>query len=76
MSWNDALILTFEYLSSVIPATIVGIVLMELLIELGWIQKLGFVTAPFMRFGHIREEVGGELPCFLWLTHGREFHDR
>jgi len=56
--WNDALILTFEYLSSVIPATIIGIVLMELLIELGWIQKLGFVTAPFMHFGHLREEVG------------------
>jgi hypothetical protein len=31
---------------------------MELLIELGWIQKLSFVTAPFMRFGHLREEVG------------------
>jgi len=55
---NDALILTFEYLSSVIPATIIGIFLMELLIEVGWIQKLGFVTAPFMHFGHLREEVG------------------
>ncbi len=31
---------------------------MELLIELGWIQRLGFVTAPFIRFGHLREEVG------------------
>lgn len=56
--WNDALILTFKYLFSVIPVTITGIVLMELLIELGWIQKLGFVTAPFMKFGHLREEVG------------------
>jgi hypothetical protein len=54
----NALISAFEYLSSVIPATIIGIVLIELLIELGWIQKLGFVTAPFMRFGHLREEVG------------------
>ena len=56
--WSDALLLTFEYLASVIPATVIGIVLMELLIELGWIQKLGFVTAPFMHFGHLREEVG------------------
>ena len=56
--WLDALLLAFQYLLSVIPATVVGIVLMELLIELGWIQRLGFVTAPFMRFGHLREEVG------------------
>ncbi|MCX9087687.1 MAG: nucleoside recognition protein, partial [Candidatus Methanoperedens sp.] len=46
------------YLLSVIPATIAGIILMELLIEMGWVQKLGFITAPFMRFGHLREEVG------------------
>ena len=56
--WLNALLLAFEYLASVIPATILGIVLMELLIELGWIQRLGSVTAPFMRFGHLREEVG------------------
>lgn len=56
--WLDALLLAFQYLLSVIPATLAGIVLMEILIELGWIQRLGFVTAPFMRFGHLREEVG------------------
>ncbi len=56
--WFDALLSAFKYLISVIPATVLGIVLMELLIELGWIQKLGYVTAPFMRFGHLREEVG------------------
>src|SRR5659263_717025 len=56
--WFGALLLALQYLLSVIPATIAGIILMELLIELGWIQKLGFVTAPFMRFGHLREEVG------------------
>ncbi len=54
----DALLSALKYLISVIPATVLGIVLMELLIELGWIQKLGFMTAPFMRFGHLREEVG------------------
>lgn len=56
--WFDALLAAFGYLISVIPATVIGIVLMELLIELGWVQRLGFVTAPFMRFGHLREEVG------------------
>ena len=56
--WIDALLSALKYLATVIPATILGIVLMELFIELGWIQKLSFVTAPFMRFGHLREEVG------------------
>ncbi len=56
--WYDALLSAFWYLVSVIPATVIGIVLMELLIELGWVQKLGSLTAPFMRFGHLREEVG------------------
>ncbi len=58
MMWYDALLSTFEYLISIIPATVIGIVLMELLIELGWVQRLGSLTAPFMRFGHLREEVG------------------
>ncbi len=56
--WVDALLPAFEYLISVIPATVIGIVLMELLIELGLVQKLGFVTAPFMHFAHLREEAG------------------
>ncbi len=56
--WLDALLSAFRYLLSVIPATVAGIILIELLIELGWVQRLGFVTAPFMRFGHLREEVG------------------
>lgn len=56
--WFDALLLTLEYLTAVIPATVLGIVLMELLIELGWVQRFGSLTAPFMRFGHLREEIG------------------
>jgi hypothetical protein len=56
--WVDALLSAFEYFVYVIPATVIGIVLMELLIELGWVQKLGSLTAPFMQFGHLREEVG------------------
>lgn len=56
--WLDALLSAFNYLVSVIPPTVIGIVLMELLIELGWIHKLEFVTTPFMRFAHLREEIG------------------
>jgi len=56
--WLDALLSSFYYLVSVIPPTVVGIILMELLVELGWMQKLGSLTAPFMRFAHLREEVG------------------
>jgi hypothetical protein len=56
--WSDALLLALNYLISVIPPTVIGIVLMELLIELGWIHKLEFVTTPFMRFAHLREEIG------------------
>ena len=56
--WSDALLSAFNYLISIIPPTVIGIVLMEFLIELGWIHKLDFVTTPFMRFAHLREEVG------------------
>lgn len=56
--WFSALLQALQYLLSVIPATIAGIILMELLIEMGWVQRLGFITAPFMRFGHLREEIG------------------
>ncbi len=56
--WFDALLFAFKYLLSVIPPAIIGIILMELLIELGWVQRLGFVMAPFMRYGHLREEIG------------------
>jgi hypothetical protein len=56
--WTDALLSAFDYLISVIPPTVIGIVLMELLIELGLIQKLSKLTSPFMCFAHLREEVG------------------
>ena len=56
--WSDALLSAFNYLISVIPPTVIGIVLMELMIELGWIHKLDFVTTPFMRFAHLHKEVG------------------
>lgn len=56
--WIDALYSAFDYLVRVIPPTVVGIFIMEILVEAGWVSRLGFVTAPFMRFAHLREEVG------------------
>ncbi|MDF1558139.1 MAG: nucleoside recognition protein [ANME-2 cluster archaeon] len=54
----DALYSAFEYLIRIIPPTVLGIFIMEWLVEMGWVNRLSFVTAPFMRFAHLREEVG------------------
>ncbi|HUV83610.1 MAG TPA: nucleoside recognition domain-containing protein [archaeon] len=56
--WIDALYSATNYLVKIIPPTVLGIFIMEWLVEAGWINKLGFITAPFMRFAHLREEVG------------------
>lgn len=56
--WIDALYSAFVYLLNIIPPTVLGIFIMEWLVEAGWINRLGFVTAPFMRFAHLREEIG------------------
>lgn len=56
--WSDALYSAFEYLLRVIPPTVLGIFVMEWLVEMGLVGRLGFITAPFMRFAHLREEVG------------------
>lgn len=56
--WINALYSAFNYLIKVIPPTIIGIFIMEWLVEAGWINKLGFITTPFMRFAHLREEIG------------------
>lgn len=56
--WLDALYSAVEYLIRIIPPTVLGIFIMEWLVEMGLVSRLGFVTAPFMRFAHLREEVG------------------
>ncbi len=56
--WLDALYSAFEYLLRIIPHTVLGIFIMEWLVEMGVVGRLGFVTAPFMRFAHLREELG------------------
>lgn len=56
--WIDALYSAFEYLIRIIPPTVLGIIIMEFFVEKGWVYKLGFVTAPFMHFSHLKEEIG------------------
>lgn len=58
LMWSEALYSAFEYLIRVIPPTVLGIFIMEWLVEMGLVNRLSFVTAPFMRFAHLREEVG------------------
>ncbi|MDF1532197.1 MAG: nucleoside recognition domain-containing protein [ANME-2 cluster archaeon] len=56
--WLDALYYAIEYLLRIIPPTVLGIFIMEWLVEMGLVARLGFVTAPFMRFAHLREDIG------------------
>ena len=56
--WIDALYLSFDYLIKVIPPIIVGTIIMDILVEMGWVKKLGFIASPVMRFGNLREEIG------------------
>lgn len=56
--WLDALYLTFDYLIKIIPPIVIGILIMDLVVELGWVNKLGFLASPLMRFGNLREEIG------------------
>ena len=52
----DALELSLDYLVTIIPFMIAGVILAELLVELGWIEKIGFLVLPMTRYGHLRKE--------------------
>lgn len=56
--WLDALYMAFDYLVKVIPPIVIGILVMDFVVEMGWVKKLGFIASPLMRFGHLREEIG------------------
>lgn len=53
---------SIDYLTYIVPYMIVGIVLAELLVELGWIKKIGFLVLPLTNFANLRKECG---VCFL-----------
>lgn len=70
--WLDALFMAFRYLASIVPFTVIGIVLMELFIELD--TEAGFRDIALYM---LRSPLGRgwrELPCFIRLSHRREFH--
>lgn len=54
----DALLLSFDYLSIILPYMIAGVVLAELVVELGWIDKISFIVHPITGFVHLRKECG------------------
>ncbi|WP_135611787.1 nucleoside recognition domain-containing protein [Methanococcoides sp. AM1] len=56
--WIDGLYSAFDYLIKVIPPIVVGTLIMDIMVEMGWVNKLGFLASPLMRFGHLREEIG------------------
>ncbi|SFM22903.1 nucleoside recognition domain-containing protein [Methanolobus profundi] len=56
--WIDALYSSFDYLIKVIPPIVIGTIIMDILVEMGWVKKLGFLASPVMRFGNLREELG------------------
>ena len=56
--WIDGLYSAFDYLIKVIPPIIVGTLIMDLMVEMGWVKKMGFLASPVMRFGNLREEIG------------------
>ncbi|ADI73669.1 nucleoside recognition domain protein [Methanohalobium evestigatum Z-7303] len=55
---TDALLLSFDYLSTIIPYMIAGVVLAELVVELGWVDKISFLVRPITGFVHLRKECG------------------
>ncbi|WP_135606154.1 nucleoside recognition domain-containing protein [Methanococcoides sp. NM1] len=56
--WIDGLYSAFDYLIKVIPPIVIGTLIMDIMVEMGWVNKLGFLASPLMRFGHLREEIG------------------
>lgn len=55
---TNALANSIDYLTYIVPSMIVGVVLAELLVELGWIKKIGFLVLPLTKFAHLRKECG------------------
>lgn len=52
----DAFYLSLDYLFTIIPVMVIGVVAAEFLVEAGWIHKIGFIVSPMTRFAHLREE--------------------
>ena len=59
MIFTDALIATGKFLLTVIPLFVFGVVLAQLFVEQGWLEKLSWLARPVMRFGHLHPESAG-----------------
>ena len=55
----DALLAMGKFLLTVIPLFVFGVVLAQLFVEKGWLEKLSWLARPFMRFGHLHPESAG-----------------
>lgn len=53
-----AIINSIEYLIRTVPFIILGVVLAELLVSLGWFDKFDFLVQPITKFGHLKTECG------------------
>ncbi len=52
----DAFYQSLDYLFTIIPVMVIGVIAAEFLVEIGWIHKIGFIASPLTRFAHLREE--------------------
>lgn len=52
----NAVYLSLDYLVTVIPVMVMGVIAAEFLVETGWVHKIGFMVSPLTRFAHLREE--------------------
>ncbi|WP_440945281.1 nucleoside recognition domain-containing protein [Methanosarcina sp. T3] len=60
-----SLIHSAEYLLKTGPSIILGVVLAELLVSLGWFYKFDFLVRPITNYAHLRKECGvGFLTAF------------
>ncbi|MGB9940168.1 nucleoside recognition domain-containing protein [Methanosarcina sp.] len=61
----DTIIQSAEYLLKTGPSIILGVILAELLVSLGWFYKFDFLVSPITNYAHLRKECGvGFLTAF------------
>lgn len=53
-----SLISASKYLSIMIPSMILGVIGVNLVVSLGFVEKLSFIARPVVSLGHLRDECG------------------
>lgn len=56
---THALLTTGKFLLTVVPLCILGVILAQLFVQRGWLEKLSWLARPFMRLGHLHPESAG-----------------